>query len=184
MRHALVAAVALALPLTAALAQEDRAPDNRPGLPPEHVFKMVDGYFIGNLKERLDLTDEQFTRVVPHVQRLQTDRRELTRRRFRAMFEMRRALESGTATEATIEELLREVKAVEGEEPAALRRDREAVDAVLTPVQQAKYRLLELEVERRVRHALSRAHGPGRNGRPPRDGERPPRDRDRPQPEN
>jgi len=51
-------------------------------------------------------------------------------------------------------------------------------------VQQAKYRLLELEVERRVRHALSRAHGPGRNGRPPRDGERPPRDRDRPQPEN
>jgi hypothetical protein len=52
------------------------------------------------------------------------------------------------------------------------------VDAVLTPLQQAKYRLLELEVERRVRHALSRTYGPGRDGRPPRD--RPPR----PQPEN
>jgi hypothetical protein len=167
------AALAVALSVTGVHAQEGRERDEHRGPAPDQVLKMVDGYFIANLKERLGLTDEQFARVVPHVQRLQEDRRTLTRRRFRATHEMRKALLSGAATEATIEELLREVKAVEAEEPATLRRDREAVDAVLTPLQQAKYRLLEVEVERRVRHALSRSRS--RSGRPPRGpGEEPP----------
>ncbi len=139
---------------------------------------MVDAYFMSNLKERLGLTDEQLARLVPHVTRHQTHRRELAQRRFRAMVEMRRVLLSGSATEPAIEELLREVKGVEVEEPATLRRDMEAIDAVLTPVQQAKYRLLEAEVERRVRRALSRPRGgpggrPGRKGRPPDRDQRP-----------
>jgi Spy/CpxP family protein refolding chaperone len=159
------AALALVLAAGPLHAQEDHEHGDRRGPASDHVFKVVDGYFIGNLKERLDLTDEQFGRVVPHVQRLQSDRRELTRRRFRAM---RKALLSGTATEAAVEELLREVKAVEAEEFATLRRDREAVDAVLTPLQQAKYRLLEVEVERRVRRALAGSHRDPRPGRSPR----------------
>jgi Spy/CpxP family protein refolding chaperone len=126
---------------------------------------MVERHFIGNLKERLDLSDDQLSRLVPHVQRLQDDRRQLVQRRFRAMRELNRVLASGTATEAAVGDLLREVKALEEEEPATLRRDREAIDAVLTPVQQAKYRLLEAEVERRVRHAMARARG---SRRPPR----------------
>ena len=147
-----------------ALAQEPEPRGRRGAVePPEHVFKMVDEYFVRNLKERLELTDDQLARVLPPVRKLQSDRRTLTRRRFRAMSELRRSLASGSATEAAVEELLREVKAVEAEEATALRRDREAIDGVLTPLQQAKFRVLEAEVERRVRHALSR---PGRGGRP------------------
>jgi Spy/CpxP family protein refolding chaperone len=149
-----------------ALAQE-QAPRGRRGAPdgPEQVFKMVDEYFVRNLKQRLDLTDEQLARVLPPVRKLQSDRRVLTRRRFRAMSELRRSLASGGATEGAIEQLLRELKAVESEEATTLRRDREAVDGVLTPLQQAKFRVLESEIERRVRHALSRQ---GRGARPPR----------------
>jgi Spy/CpxP family protein refolding chaperone len=168
------AAAALALLVLAgpaAGAQEGREGGRRPGPPQDHVFKMVDSYFINNLKQRLDLTDEQLTRVVPHVQRLQSDRRELAQRRMRAMRELNRVLLSGTATEAAVRELLREVKAVEAEEPATLGRDREAIDAVLSPVQQAKYRLLEAEVERRVRHAMARARGGRRPSRAPRQAE-------------
>jgi hypothetical protein len=124
--------------------------------PREEVFRMVDAYFVGNLQERLGLTDEQFARVMPRVKRLQSDRRELMQRRFRAMQELRRLLMSGTATESQVEEQLRQVKAVEQEEPATLRRDMDAVDAVLSPVQQAKYRLLEVEVERKIRQAMGR----------------------------
>ena len=152
--------------------RSDRA--DRHGPPQEHVFKMVDAYFIANLKERLGLSDEQLTKLVPHVTRHHKDRRALVQRRMRAMLEMRRLLMSGTATEAAVQDLLREVKAVEAEEPGTLRRDMDAIDALLTPVQQAKYRLLEAEVERRVRHAMSRARPPrgrGREGPPP---ERPP----------
>jgi Spy/CpxP family protein refolding chaperone len=160
---ALLFALCFAAPVVRA--QQEREGDERRRPAPDKLFKMVDGYFLANLKERLDLTDEQYARVVPHVQRLQGNRRELTRRRLRAMHEMRKALLSGTATEAAVEELLREVKAVEADEDATLRRDREAVDAALTPVQQAKYRLLEIEVERRVRHALAGSHGRGGPGR-------------------
>ncbi len=163
-------AVVLAAALLAggtALAQEQQ-PRARRGTaePPEHVFKMVDEYFVRNLKERLDLTDDQLARVLPPLRKLQNDRRALTRRRFRAMLELRRSLASGGATEGAIEALLREVKAVESEEATTLRRDREAIDGVLTPLQQAKFRVLEAEVERRVRHALSRPGRGGRSGHP------------------
>jgi Spy/CpxP family protein refolding chaperone len=159
----------LTLLLAAALApaQEPRHRDGRRPPPRDDVFQMVDEYFVGNLKDRLELTDDQLARLLPRVRLLQTERRELAQRRFHAMHELRGALRSGKATEAGVQELLRELKAVETEEPVALRRHRDAIDAVLTPVQQAKYRLLEVEVERRVRQALSRSRGGGR-GRPGR----------------
>jgi hypothetical protein len=151
--------------------EEDRA------RPREEVFRMLDAYLIGNLQERLGLTDEQFARVVPRVKRLQADRRELTQRRIRAMFELRRLLMSGGATEAQVEEQLRQVKAVEREEPTTVRRDVDAVDEVLTPVQQAKYRLLELEMERKLRQAMRRMRVPPGG---PRGYERPEREEPRP----
>lgn len=173
MKNGLRLSFALVLIGSVAQAQEGRDREEGPGPPRDHVFKLVDRYFIGNLKERLGLSDEQLGRLVPHVTRYHTHRRELAQRRFRAMVEMRRILLSGAATEAAVQEQLREVKAVEEEEPATLRRDMAAIDALLTPVQQAKYRLLEAEVERRVRHAMSRSRG-GPRGRPGRDGGPPP----------
>ena len=74
---------------------------------------------------------------------------------MRALVELRRVLQEGGATEARVAELLREVKAAETEGPALVRKDMEAVDAMLDPVQQAKYRLLEVEVERKLRGLLS-----------------------------
>jgi hypothetical protein len=136
---------------------------------------MIDAYLVSNLQESLGLTDEQFVRVLPMIKRLQTDRRQYAQRRQRALQELRRALQSGGATEGRVEELLREVKAVETEGPAALRRDLEAIDAVLSPVQQAKYRILELEVERKIREIMSQMRGGGKGpgrGRL-RDGEEP-----------
>jgi Spy/CpxP family protein refolding chaperone len=115
------------------------------------AFKMVDAYIVSNLQESVGLSDEQFTRILPLVKRLQNDRRELAQRRGRALGEMRRVLESGTATEARVLELLKDVKEVESTQHETVRRDMDAIDQVLTPVQQAKFRLLEGEVERKIR---------------------------------
>ena len=176
----LPAALALLFAGTSSLAQEFRDHERAHGrLSRDDIFRRVDAYFVENLKERLDLTDEQLSQVLPRVRRLQGDRRALAQRRFRAMHEMRRILLSGTATEDAVQELLREVKAVEAEEPATVRRGMEAIDAVLSPVQQAKYRLIEVEVERRVRQALSHARGGGK-ARAGRD-QRPTRPKQRPQ---
>jgi hypothetical protein len=122
----------------------------------DEVFKMVDAYIVSNLQEGLGLGDDAFVKVLPLVKRLQSDRRSFAQRRHRALGELRRTLESGAATEARVAALLAEIKGVEVEEPAALRRDMEAIDAALDPVQQAKFRVLEAEVERRIRELASR----------------------------
>ncbi len=148
----LVAAVLGAPP---ALAQVRPAPLPPEGRPREEIFKMIDAYILSNLQESLGLSDEQFVKLLPLVKRLQSDRRAFVQRRQRALQELRRAMQAGSATDARVLELLRELKAVEVEEPAALRKGADAIDAALTPLQQAKYRLLEVEVERRLRELLN-----------------------------
>jgi Spy/CpxP family protein refolding chaperone len=127
----------------------------RPDRPRDEAFKMIDAYIVSNLQESLDLTDDQFVKLLPLVKRLQTDRRALVQRRQQALMELRRLLASGDATEARVTELLGEVKAAERDEPGLLRKDRDAIDAVLSPVQQAKFRVLEVEVEHKIRELMT-----------------------------
>jgi hypothetical protein len=120
------------------------------------IVKMIDAYILSNLQESLGLTDVQFVKVLPLVKRLQTDKRDLAQRRFEITREMRQMLESGTATETHIVDLMRELKALEGDEPATLRKDQDAVDATLTPLQQAKYRILGIQVDQKIRGLMAR----------------------------
>ncbi len=147
--------------------QEGEPPGPRDRRPREEAAKMVDAYIISNLQDGLGLSDEQFVKLLPLVKRLQSDRRELATKRMQAMREMRRLLEAGGSSEARVVELLKQVKAVESEEPSMIRRDLEAVDAALTPLQQAKFRVLEIEVEFKIRELMNQIRRPGRPGRRP-----------------
>jgi Spy/CpxP family protein refolding chaperone len=131
---------------------------------------MIDAYIVSNLQESLDLTDDQFVKLLPLVKRLQTDRRAALQRRQQPLMELRRLLASGGATEAKVTELLRQVKAAEADEPGLLRKDRDAIDAVLSPIQQAKFRVLEVEVEHKIRELMTQIRAQRRNqgqSRPP-----------------
>jgi len=126
----------------------------------EEMFKMVDAYVAMHVEEELDLTDEQFARVLPLIRRLHADRRSFAERRFHVVGQIRDRLASGSATEAQLTRLVKEARTIEEDEPATLRKDREAIDQVLTVVQQAKYRVLEMQIERRIRELIHR----GRDG--------------------
>ncbi len=140
-------------------------PPAGPG-PAHEAFKIVDAYVLSNLQESLGLSDEQFLKLLPLVKRLHNDRREFAQRRIRSLMELRKLLASGAATEGRVSELLKDLKAVENEEPPALRKDMDAIDATLNPLQQAKYRVLEADVERRIRELMRQMGGPGRARRP------------------
>ena len=182
MRHALAVAFVL-LVAGGAVAQEDRAPGGGPGPgrrpPREEIYRMLDAYVAEHLQESLSLSDEQRSRVLPLVQKLGAERRRFAERRVRALFQMRRAIADGTATDAKMAELLQQLKAAEAEEPAAVRAAQDAIDAQLTPLQQARFRVLEAEVEHRMRRVMSRMHGQrgGRPGAPPPEGGDPRNDR-------
>jgi Spy/CpxP family protein refolding chaperone len=150
-----VIVAAVAAPV-AAQPQEREGPEVRAARRQrDEAFKMVDAYIVSNLQESLGLTDEQFVKLLPLVKKLQSDRRTYFQRRVQILQELRRTLGSGVATEARVSDLLKELKVLETDEPAAIRRDMAAVDAVLSPVQQAKYRVMEAEVERKIRDLMA-----------------------------
>jgi len=150
-----------------ALAQEDApaAPD-RPAR--DEAFKMVDAYVMSNLQESLGLDDAQFAKAIPLVKRLQGERRTYFLERTRTVREMRRLLRQGGASEAEILDLLKQLKALDVDGPAQTRKNLDALDAMLTPVQQAKFRVLEADVEQRMRELMNRV----RPRQPPRQGTR------------
>jgi len=162
----LAAGLILMVSATAAGQEPASSPARPAGRHREEAFRMVDAYIVSNLQESLGLTDEQLKALLPLVMRLHHDRRELVHRRLQNLRELRRLLASGAATEAQVEQRLREAKRLENDEPTTLRRDREAVDAALSPLQQAKFRVLEAEVEQKIRGLRSRMRGrPGPRGR-------------------
>ena len=120
------------------------------------AFRMVDAYVVSHLQESLGLSDAQYAKALPLVTKLQADRREYVTRRGRVLREMRRLLNAGGTSEAQIVEKLAELKRLEADYPARGQVEMEALDAALTPLQQAKYRLLELEVEQRMRELMNR----------------------------
>ena len=76
-----------------------------------------------------------------------------------------RMLQSGS-TEAKVLEQLRAVKASEVEEGENLRRNLEAIDGVLSPIQQAKFRIMQIEVEQKIRELMQEARQRRRGERP------------------
>jgi hypothetical protein len=125
----------------------------------DETFRLVDAYFISNIQESLGLTNEQFARVLPLVKKVQSDRRDFARRRMQALRQLRKTLSSGTATETSVTDLLKDLnlKAASSDERAGTLTNLEALDAELTPLQQAKYRVFEAEVDLRLRHLLARS---------------------------
>ncbi|MBK5255102.1 MAG: hypothetical protein JJE39_03635 [Vicinamibacteria bacterium] len=145
--------------------QRDKTPGTRsgPDRPVGHVpelrsetFRLMDAYVISNLQESIGLSEEQFAKVLPLVKKLQSDRREFAMKRMSALRSLRRTLQSGMATEAGVGEILKDVKSAVADERAATVSNLDALDAVLTPLQQAKYRVFEAEVDTRLRHLLAR----------------------------
>lgn len=129
----------------------------------EEAFQMTQAYLISNLQSGLGLNDTEFAKVVPLVKAVQSARRQLFEERADRLRKLRQLLASGTATEGSIDETLRHVKETETKGPERLRGAIGALDAALTPIQQAKYRVLEADVEARMRRLLTRGHR-GRRG--------------------
>jgi hypothetical protein len=149
--------IALALLLAAlpvaGLAQE--------AAPQEEAFRMVDAYIVSQMQESLGLDEAQFARMIPLVKSLQATRRELAQRRRETLRRLRRELARGRVAEASVAELVDSLRAQRMEESRALDAAYAAVDAELSPIQQGRFRIMEVEVERRIRELLQRARRGG-----------------------
>ena len=150
-----VAAVAVVLATPAVLPAQQGARQDRPS---DEAFKMVDAYMIANIQEGVDLTDEQFVKLLPLIKRQQTGRREFAQRRQRALRELNQSVRAGDGEPAVVAGLDR-LKRVEAEALDARSQGYATIDAELEPIQQAKLRIFEFEIERRMRDLMRRVRG-------------------------
>jgi hypothetical protein len=153
----LLAGLGIAVSLGASVAAAQPAPSRDHAEQRDEAFRMVDAYIVANLQDSLGLSDQKYAEVIPLVKKLQTERRDYFEARWRAQRELRHLLRSGGTTEAEVAAALEKLREIEASGPAKVRRALDSLDGALTPLQQAKYRVFELDVEQRLRELMRRA---------------------------
>jgi Spy/CpxP family protein refolding chaperone len=156
----------------AAQGRQAPPPGQGPGdavVSPAEIQRMLDGYMLIQAQETLQLTDEQFPRFLARVRTLQETRRRMQGERQRLLQELRR-MTTGRAGPVDDERLKDRLKALDDLEARAaveIKQNQTAVDQVLTPIQQARFRIFEEMTEQRKIELLMRARqGRGRQGQP------------------
>jgi Spy/CpxP family protein refolding chaperone len=100
------------------------------------------------------LTPEQYPVFVQKLKRVQDARKQLSQRRNRAMNELRGLVNPNPATgktvdEAAIQAKLKELDTVENDGHDAIEKALDELDQLLSPLQQARFRILEDNTERK-----------------------------------
>ena len=136
---------------------------------PAEIQRMLDGYMLIQAQDVLQLTDEQFPRFMARVRAWQETRRRMQGERLRTLQELRRMLagRGGPFDEGTVKDRLKSLDELEARASSEIQQQRDTIDSVLTPIQQARFRLFEETMEQRKIELLMRARqGRGRQNIP------------------
>jgi len=168
----ILAAVVLASAPGAAFAQQDPPPAQEAPQPaamtPGEIQKLFDAYIVVESQRTLDLTDAQYPQFIAKLRSLQDTRRRNQTERNQLMMRLQRmtAPRAPAADTATLEGLLKNLQELEARTAAETRKAYNDLDQVLDIQQQARFRVLEEQVERRKIELLMRARQQNRPARP------------------
>jgi hypothetical protein len=148
---------------------EQQPTGKQPGkMSPGQLHQLFDTMLVMQAQKALSLDDEQYAQFVTRVKNLQEMRRRNQQERVRLMNELQRMTSPRNpepAPESEITSRLNALQELESRTAADLRRAYDAVDEVLNPVQRARFRVLEEQIERRKLELVGRARSANR---PPR----------------
>jgi len=168
-----LAAIVVASAPAAAFAQQDPPPPQdqtpQPGaMTPGEIQKLFDAYIVVESQRTLDLTDAQYPQFIAKLRSLQDTRRRNQAERNQLMMRLQKmtAPRAPAADTATLEGLLKNLQELEARTAAETRKAYNDLDQVLDIQQQARFRVLEEQVERRKIELLMRARQQNRPARP------------------
>jgi Spy/CpxP family protein refolding chaperone len=147
----------LALTLAQAGPAERLQRNRAAGLTNGELVNMLDTYAIVQAQEALQLADDAYGQFVTRLKRLQQIRRQNTQARNRVLQELRRLTQAPTPDENALRTQLKVLQDLEMSAADELRRAYAAVDEVLDPRQQARFRIFEERMELRKLDLLMRA---------------------------
>ena len=125
----------------------------------DEVQGMMDAYIISKLQETLQLTDEQYARMIVAQKKLQDHRRDHQRRRMETLRDLQRIVSGPDPGDEDISRLLEALENNRGEFVTQQQADYKAIDAILSIKQRARHRLLEVEIERRLQELVREIRG-------------------------
>ena len=132
------------------------------------LVNMLDTYAIVQAQEALELPDKTYGEFVARLKRLQQSRRRNTQGRNQIIQQLRRLTQDASADENALRARLQALHDHEVRALADLRRAYEALDELLSPRQQARFRILEERLERQKLDLLMRIRNrPGTAKAPP-----------------
>lgn len=117
---------------------------------PAEVQRLFDAYSVIRAQEALSLDDDQFTQFLPKLRALQLTRRSHEQAHNQLVAELARLTgPNAQFDEAQVREKLKALQDLGGRAAAELRTAYDAIDQVLDVKRQARFRVFELQMERR-----------------------------------
>jgi hypothetical protein len=127
---------------------------------PGEVHQLFDAMLVMQAQNALSLGDEQYAQFLTRLKTLQQTRRRNQQERVRAISELQRMTNPRNpkpSSEGDVQQRLEALRELESRSAAELRRAYDGVDEVLTPLQRARFRVLEEQIERRKLELVGRA---------------------------
>jgi hypothetical protein len=137
------------------------------GLTPADVEDMLDALALVQAERSLRVSEAQYPTFVTRLKQLHQTRKRNRQGRIQLLRELQRmtAPQRGPADEAAVQERLKALREHDDRAAAGLRKAYDALDEILDARQQARFRVFELELERRKLDLLMRARqGAARGG--------------------
>ena len=136
---------------------------------PAEIQKLFDAYIMVEAQRALELSDAQYPQFIAKLRTLQDTRRRNQQERNQLMMRLQRmtAPRAPAVDNAAIEGVLKSLQELESRNAAEIRKAYNELDQVLELRQQARFRVLEEQVERRKIELVMRARQQNRpNARP------------------
>ncbi len=138
---------------------------------PGEIQKLFDAYLVMEAQQALQLSDQQYPQFLTRLRTLQDARRRTLQERNQLMGQLQRLTNprlSKPVDESEITARLTSLQELESRTAAEMRKAYHALDEVLDVRQQARFRVLEEQIERRKIELLMRARQQNRlnNTRP------------------
>ncbi len=125
-------------------------------LPVPEIQEMIQGFYVSRLQQELTLDDEQFVELLPALRDSLEQRNRLGQEHSRALNELRRALQEG-ASDDEFNRLIQDVDNTERQLRDVQEELLREVDPTLTPEQRARFRIVQPNVENRIRNLIERS---------------------------
>ena len=127
---------------------------------PAEIQRLFDAMLVADAQQALALSDKQYPEFITRLRALQETRRANLIQRAKLMADLQRLSNPRVTTppdDPALRERLSALQELESRSAAELRRAYNQIDEVLDPRQQARFRVVEEQLERRKLELLMRA---------------------------